>query len=161
MRGEITVGELRDYLAQYEEVLAEIEENDELEHDLLCNAESDFEYIADADFCGWDFSKYPVYKMFDNGSCEFFAGIVALPAAKGDLDRCPIYMFDLSESKEAPRFVGGFKTYMRLLYTAYVAHPDSELKKEAKKALKKLDTDFPNEVIMPDAPLTCADFGFK
>jgi hypothetical protein len=111
----VTMATLQAYLTKHRALVEEMEELVDFEHGVLMSSNS-FETFNQAGFCGWDFTKYTVHKMFDNGSCEFFAGLVDL----GQLDTCPIYMFDLSDSKDPPRFVGNFHTYMTRVFTAYL-----------------------------------------
>lgn len=156
---QVTVKTLQEFLAEYVDVLDNIEEIDDLKHDVLCSAEFFCEHINSDNFCGWNFTKYPVYKMFDNGSCEFFAGIVNLDAAGGNIDKCPIYMFDLSCVTSPPRFVGNFKTYMTIVLKAYTSHPDAECKQRAKQMIKTLNEMFSSKIVMPEHPIVPADFG--
>jgi hypothetical protein len=143
---------------------------------LINNSYQSWEYI-DGEFGGWDFTNYPTYMFMDNGSCDYFAGIINLPEAGGQLDKCPIYLIETDMADMKPRFVGNIREYLRRLAFALIdfleeMRPAAEEEAEHEdiepvdyngdvqrirdlfEDLCKLSTD----VVMPDHELTAQSF---
>lgn len=66
---------MKKYLDKYSALFDEMMDLEDLDYDIIKSHEYFLEYIDTDDYIGYDFSKYPVHKLMDNGCGDFFSGL--------------------------------------------------------------------------------------
>ena len=134
------MNKIKEYLEEYEELWQEMSY-----HEIyLPVMDISLELIDDNDYYDCNFTgEKRLIELFFTGSSNYFPGFwVGQDDYANDLDKYPIYIFDLGTNEDQLQFVGNFKTYMSRLLIDYLeldkCH-ELESIDEAKEALEKLD----------------------
>jgi hypothetical protein len=126
------------------------------------------DYYDNGPYFGWDFCQFPVLVIMDAyKGLAGFVGIVLIPEAEGQLDKCPVYIFESFEGEYFIKFgAGNFRRYMRQIAIELIEFvSNTELDEgEAQIALQAAHNmakdlhKFSTEAIKPTAKLTVQCF---
>jgi hypothetical protein len=127
------------------------------------------DFYNDGPYFGWDFCQLPVLVIMD--ACEElteFVGIVLIPEAEGQLDKCPVYIFIKSFGGEySIKFgAGNFRRYMRQIAIELIEfvsnteldEGEAQIALQAAHSMTKDLHKFSTEAIKPTAKLTVQCF---
>ena len=133
---------IQDFLETYQELWWDIAESDTSYpvNDIW------FEKCDDSNFYGTDLSgKNAVYPIFFSGSSNYFAAIWVKDEDTENIEKYPVYIFDLpSFNSEKLESVGNFKKFIRLVIDEYKSNNDADIDEQFYKDLDSFSDELIN-----------------